>query len=100
MGCKDDCTVAQGWTCTTSGTSPDFISTCIPTCGNTLVDNVAPNIEACDIGNSQHQKVVYNSANSGITITPNPSYDSSIPTTGCSADCLTVTTGYVCPAPG
>ena len=99
-GCTAACQVVQGWACTTSGTSPDFISTCIPTCGNNKVDNVAPHIEACDVGNSQHQSVVYDSGSKGITITPNSAYDSSIPAAGCSADCLTVTPGYVCPAPG
>ena len=48
MGCTDKCKVVSGWRCETTGTDPDFISTCTPKCGSELVD---PD-EACDIGNS------------------------------------------------
>lgn len=99
MGCTAACKVVPGWACTTSGTDPDFISTCVPTCGNDKV-GIAPAAEACDVGNSEHQSVVYDIATKGLKITANPAYDSNIPSAGCSADCLTVTSGYICPAPG
>lgn len=95
LGCTSLCKVATGWTCETSSTSP-FMSTCSVQCGNQILEPT----EKCDIGNAEFNQVSFNSVTKTVDLIANPLYDKDKVMEGCSSDCMSVTSGFVCPNTG